>query len=183
MEEILSVDLSTRVGVTADTALLNKADRAFQMKQRAQEEIEIVKEDMKRSANFYTAEHSLLLAHLKRILSAPQTTYSKGCTNLLSHHLLQCEITLTLFSKMFQPYISYEYPMCSLISSIHNSSTLDTANVDDESPPLSEDSSDSESFSESSTEDYSYVTVIPYSFQSLYIYIYIYIYTYISHVQ
>ena len=156
MEGILSVDLSTRVGVTADAALLNKAVRALQMKQRAQEEIEMVKEDMKRSANFYTAEHSLLLAHLKIILSGPQTTYSKGCTNLLSHRLLQCEITLTLFSKMFQPYISYEYPMCSLISSIHDSSTLDTANIDDESPsPLSEDSSDSESLSESSTEDYS----------------------------
>ena len=44
LEGILCVDLSTRVGVTADAALLNKAVRALQMKQRAQEEIEIVKE-------------------------------------------------------------------------------------------------------------------------------------------
>ena len=44
LEGILSVDLSTRVGETADAAL-PKAVRALQMKQKAQEEIEIVKED------------------------------------------------------------------------------------------------------------------------------------------
>ena len=99
-------------------SVLNRAVRALQLKQRAQEEIEIVKEDMKRSANFYTTEHALLHAHLNEIHNGAQTRYNKGCMNLLCHGLLQCEITLAHFSTMFQPHISYAYPTYSLISSL-----------------------------------------------------------------
>ena len=103
MEELVRVELSTDAGTTVEIAVLNRAVRALQLKQRAQEEIEIVKEDMRRSANFYTTEHALLHAHLNEI-----------------HRLLQCEITLAHFSTMFQPHISCAYPTYSLISSQPN---------------------------------------------------------------
>ena len=67
----LLVELSTNAGTTVDIAVLNRAVRALQLKQRAQEEIEIVKEDM-RSSDFYTAEHTLLHAHLNEICSSAQ---------------------------------------------------------------------------------------------------------------
>ena len=116
------VELRTQGGVAVDCdmPLLNSAVRTLQMKRRAQEEIEMVKEDMKRSADFYVAEHSLLHTHLSRIRGDAQTRYIKGCINLLCHRLLQCEIMLSTYSKTFQPHISYEYPACLLISDIHN---------------------------------------------------------------
>ena len=53
-EGLVAVELSTLPDVTIDTDLVNKAIRAYHMKQRA-EEIVMVKEDMERAAEFYTA--------------------------------------------------------------------------------------------------------------------------------
>ena len=154
MEELVRVELSTNVCATVDIALLNRAVRALQLKQRAQEEIEIVKEDMRRSADFYTAEYMLLHAHLNEIRSRAQTRYNKGCMNLLCHRLLHCEITLAHFSKIFQSHISYAYPTCSLISSLADPVDVSTTPTDHNVAMLcsSEDSSESES-SESEEED------------------------------
>ena len=123
------------------------------MKKRAQEEIEMVKEEMKRSADFYVREHSLLHAHLSRIRGDTQSRYAKGCINLLHHRILHCEITLSIFSKTFQAHISYEYPTCSLISAVHNCVDSDTDDVEDLSLSSSEDSSDGDSSSDSSAEE------------------------------
>ena len=103
------VELRTQGGVAVDCdmPLLNSAVQTLQMKRRAQEEVEMVKEDMKRSADFYVAEHSLLHTHLSRIRGDAQTRYIKGCINLLCHCLLQCEIMLSTYSKTLQPHISY----------------------------------------------------------------------------
>ena len=145
------IELSTQGGVTVDKdiSLLNNAVRMLQMKKRAQEEIEMVKEDMKRSVNFSVAEHSLLQAHLKRIRGGAETKYIRGCINLLYHRLLQCEITLSLYSKTFQPHISYEYPTSLVMSAEHD--FVDSNSDYSEDFPLSssEDSLDSDSSSDS----------------------------------
>ena len=112
LEQIVNVELSTNVGVPADMASLTKTVRVLRMKQRAQE-VEILKEDMRRCIHFHTAEHSLLRVHLNRIHGDVQTTYSKGCLNLLYHRLLQCEIALNHYSKVFQLHISCNLPTCS----------------------------------------------------------------------
>ena len=149
--DLEEIELSTHPGVIPDVALLNSAVRTLQMRQRAEEEIRDVKEDMRRSADFYTAEYHLIHAHLSRIGSGSQSRYSKGCLNLLCHRLFKCEITLTLYSKMFHPYISYEYPACSLISSMHNeicTEDQDTTELEHISQSASEDSSESDSSSD-----------------------------------
>jgi len=94
LEQIVNVELSTNIEVPADMASPTKAVRVLQMKQRAQEEVYILKEDMRRCINFHTAEHSLLRVCLNRIHGDVQITYSRCCLNLLYHRLLQCEIAL-----------------------------------------------------------------------------------------
>lgn len=149
------IEHSTQAGATldCDTPLLIRAVRVLQMKQRAEEEIEIVKEDMKRSADFHTAEHSLLCSHLNEMRSKTPTSYHKGCINLLCHRLLQCEITLNLYSKTFYTHISYEYPTNVLMLETQNSADSNSENFEDLPLSSSEDTSESDSSSESEAED------------------------------
>ena len=148
-EGLISVELSTYHAEARDTNLINKAIRANNMKQRAEEEIEMVKEDMKRAAKFYCTEHLLLHSQIDA-LQIVQTRYRNGCVNLLYHRLLQCECTLLQYSKNFEPYISFVYPPCSLISSMHifNSSVHDRETAPESTCDVYETSSDCESESD-----------------------------------
>lgn len=147
LEGMANLELSSHSTVSVDTALLNRAVRILHMNHRAQEEIRMVKEDMKRTAEFYAAEHSLLHSHLDRIRSGIQSVYNKGCLNLLSHRLVQCEFTLTHCAKAFVPHISFEFPLCSLIFSLFDSTSIHTDTISTEDISVSSNivSSDSES--------------------------------------
>ena len=150
LEEMANLELSSHSTVSVDTALLNRAVRILHMNHRAQEEIEMVKEDMKRTAEFYAAEHSLLHSHLDRICSGVQNVYNKGCLNLLSYRLIQCEFTLTHCAKAFVPHISFEFPSCSLIFSLFDSTTIHADNTWSSTEDISVSSNIVSSDSESS---------------------------------
>ena len=149
------IELSTQGGeaVDRDISILNNAVRMLQMKKRAQEEIEMVKEDMKRSVDFSVAEHSLLQTHLKRIHGDEQTKYTRGCLNLLCHRILQCEITLSVFSKSFPPHVSCDYPRSLLLSAAQDFVESTSDSFEDSLLSSSEDSLESDSSSDSSAED------------------------------
>ena len=98
--------INLKISATAqgcDTELMARAARLMNMNERAKEEVEIVKQDMIRTATFYSQEHSLLTSYVEKLKCKPSTVYTRGCLNLLFHRLILCEFTLADCTKAFSP--------------------------------------------------------------------------------
>ena len=75
-----------------------------------------MREEISRTVDFYTKEHSLLEQHIDRLNSTDSLScFKQGCLNLLSHRLLSCEITLTNFVNAVSYHQSVHLPKLSLI--------------------------------------------------------------------
>ena len=130
-EGLISVEFSALPGARGDSNLLNRAIRAYYMKKRAEEEMTMAIDDMKRAAQFYATEHSQLNSHIERLKAVKTLTrYTNGCLNLLSCRVFQCECTLQLYSQAFSTHISFLYPTCTLIPSMLNDSHIYSCNTD-----------------------------------------------------
>ena len=99
-----------------DTELIARAARLIHINERAQEEVVKVKQDMIRTATFYSQEHSLLNKYIDKLKCNISSAFTRGCLNLLFHRLVLCEFTLADCAKAFSPYISYSYPTCLTLS-------------------------------------------------------------------
>ena len=73
-----------------DTEQKVRAVWLHHMNEGAKEEVEKVKCDMMRTAEFYSREHSFLNKYSEKLKRGPSTTYTRGCLNLLFHHLVLC---------------------------------------------------------------------------------------------
>ena len=102
VERLTSLEVSCIVGTTAvPIELATKLTRAHDMKERAVEELKMVREEMTRVVDFYTSEHSLLRQHIDRLnaIDSELSGFQSGCLNLLYHRLLSCEASLVNFSS------------------------------------------------------------------------------------
>lgn len=113
---------------TVPTELSGKIVRAFDMKKRAEEKVEIMHQEISQIADFYTKEHLILKQHIDRLNSSDLfSCFNQGCLNLLYHRLLSCEVSLTNFSNCVSHYHSVHIPKLSLIvtdASYHNDCSL-----------------------------------------------------------
>ena len=86
-----------------DTELMARAARLIHINERAQEVVK-VKQDMIRTATFYSQEHSLLNKYIEKLKCNISSAYTRGCLNLLFHWLVLCEFTLADCAKAFSPH-------------------------------------------------------------------------------
>ena len=151
LEGLTAVELGALPGSTIDRNLLNKGIRAYHMKKRAEEEVNMAVDDMKNAAQFYTTEHTRLRYHIDELRGVAKTRYTNGCLNILYHRLFQCECTLNLYAQRFSSYFSFTYPTCSVIESLYGndfmyrfdtSLDISTTNVHDSSPDPESDFDD-----------------------------------------
>ena len=108
VERVTSLEVDSIISSTAvPTELSAKIVRAFDMKRRVEEEVEILREEISRILDFYTREHSLLEQHIDDCINSTDSPscFKQGCLNLLYHRLLYCEVTLMHFSNS----ISYHH--------------------------------------------------------------------------
>ena len=99
VERLISLEVNSIISqTTVPTELSAKIVRIYDMKRRAEEEVEMLQEEMSRVVDFYTSEHSLLEQHIDSLMSMVSLShFQRGCLNLLHHRLLSCEVSLTNF--------------------------------------------------------------------------------------
>lgn len=100
VERLTAVEVNSVVSqTTVPTELSAKIVRICDMKRRAEEEVEMLQEEMSRIVDFYTSEHSLLEQHIDSLMSTTSPSrFQQGCLNLLQHRLLSFEVSLTSFA-------------------------------------------------------------------------------------
>lgn len=152
LEGMINLEISA-TAQGCDAELMARAARLMNMNERAKEEVEIVKQDMIRTATFYSQEHSLLTSYVEKLKCKPSTVYTRGCLTLLFHRLVLCEFTLAGCTKAFSPYISYSYPTSVTLSHFHSVQGYDgtTTALHEEDLVLS--SVQPQSFTDSSDSD------------------------------
>ena len=88
---------------------IRKAIDDLNLKARAEEEIELLKEEMSSTIEFYKAEHITLVEHIEACsiqLRMSESLYTKGCINLLKHRLLLCELMLQKAEQAFSSHLA-----------------------------------------------------------------------------